>query len=128
VTLGGKELGTAVIVEDPLAVERRPPGDAAAAVYDRPISLGLLYEDAASGDEHYVVEYPPDLKGHVHRHTAAHTIVVLKGKLDANGQVIGRGSYAHFPAGELMRHQAADEGGCVFLLMFHGRFDVQLVD
>ncbi|TME28733.1 MAG: cupin domain-containing protein [Chloroflexi bacterium] len=117
----------ATIVAQLRSLELQEPGAAAAAVYDQPIALRLLFEDQASGAEHYVVRYPTGLLGRVHRHTAAHTIVVLEGWLDANGQVIGPGSYAHFPAGEPMRHQATENGPCLFVLLFHGPFDVELV-
>jgi quercetin dioxygenase-like cupin family protein len=72
----------------------------------QPIGLPLLYEDLSDGEEHYLVRYPAGLKGRPHLHTAAHTIVVLEGQLDANGPVIGPGSHAHFPAGQVRRHQA----------------------
>ncbi len=108
VTIDGAELfgrysgamnhSTATIVGELRSLELREPGAAAAAVYDRPIGLRLLYEDPVSGAEHYLVRYPTGLKGRVHRHSAAHTIVVLEGWLEANGQVIGPGSYAHFPS------------------------------
>ena len=117
----------ATIVDALRSLELHPPGDAAAAAYDRPIALRLLYEDPVSGEEHYLVRYPTGLKGRVHRHTAAHTIVVLDGRLDVNGQVIGPGAYAHFPAGAPMRHQATESGPCLFVLLFHGRFDVEVV-
>jgi quercetin dioxygenase-like cupin family protein len=80
------------------------------------------------GEEHYLVRYPAGLKGRPHQHTAAHTIIVLEGQLDANGRVIGPGSYAHFPAGDVMRHQAAGDVLCLFVLLFHGPFDVRLAD
>jgi quercetin dioxygenase-like cupin family protein len=88
--------------------------------------LRLLYEDPDGREEHYLVRYPAGLKGRPHQHTAAHTIIVLEGQLDANGHVIGPGSYAHFPAGEVMRHQAAGDCPCRFVLLFHGPFDVRL--
>ena len=122
------KLGDAIIVGDPRSVELRPPGAAAAAVYDRPIALGLLYEDKASGEEHYVVRYPAGVKCRTHTHSAAHTILVLEGSFSANGKVIGPGGYAHFPAGQPMQHQSTDEGDCLFLLIFHGQFDVQGVE
>jgi quercetin dioxygenase-like cupin family protein len=78
--------------------------------------------------EHYLVRYPAGLTGRPHQHTAAHTIIVLEGRLEANGRVIGPGSYAHFPAGEVMRHQAAGDCPCLFVLLFHGPFDVRLAD
>ncbi|MBV9545137.1 MAG: cupin domain-containing protein [Chloroflexi bacterium] len=118
----------ATIVGELRSLELREPGAAAAAVYDQPIGLRLLYEDPVSGEEHYLVRYPRGLKGRLHRHTAAHTIVVLEGQLEANGEVIGPGSYAHFPAGEPMRHQATEDGPCLFVLLFHGAFDVEAVD
>lgn len=115
------------IVDQLREVTLAEPGAAAAAVYDRPIMLRLLYEDPASGEEHYVVRYPAGVRGRMHRHSAAHTIVVLEGRLDVNGTVIGPGSYAHFPAGEPMLHQATDEQACLFVLLFHGPFDVEVV-
>jgi quercetin dioxygenase-like cupin family protein len=90
--------------------------------------LRLLLADPVSGEEHYVVRYPAGLKARMHRHSAAHTIVVLEGSLEANGQVIGPGSYAHFPAGEAMRHQTAGDGPSLFVILFHGPFDVEILD
>jgi quercetin dioxygenase-like cupin family protein len=121
------DYGTAIVVDQLRALELREPGAAAAAVYDRPIGLRLLYEDPASGEEHYIVRYPQGLKGRLHRHNNAHTLVVLEGRLDANGQIIGPGAYAHFPAGEPMRHQATEDEACLFVLIFHGTFDVEIV-
>ncbi len=117
--------GRATIVDDVSRLELEPPGPAAAAIYDRPIVLRLLSEDPDLHEEHYVVRYPAGARGRMHRHSAAHTIVVVAGRLKANGQVIGPGSYAHFPAGEHMLHQATDEGPCTFVLLFHGPFDVE---
>jgi quercetin dioxygenase-like cupin family protein len=122
------EYGAAVIVGDLASLELNQPSPAAAAVYDRPIGLRLLHEDPDGGEEHYLVRYPAGLKGRPHQHTAAHTIVVLEGQLDANGRVIGPGSYAHFPAGQVMRHQAAGDAACLFVLLFHGPFDVRVAD
>ena len=121
-------LGNATIIDSLSSLELQPPGAAAAAVYDRPIALRLLYEDPASGEEHYAVRYPAGVKGRVHRHTAAHTIVVLEGRLYANGSVIGPGAYAHFPGGEAMQHQSGGDGDCVFVLLFHGPFDVHVTE
>lgn len=121
------EYGPATVVDELRSLELASPGQAAAAVYDRPIALRLLYEDPASGEEHYVVRYPAGVKGRIHRHAAAHTMVVLDGSLEVNGQVIGPGSYAHVPAGSAMRHEAAGGGPCLFVLIFHGPFDVEVV-
>lgn len=117
-----------MIAEDLTALEFRRPSGNAAAVYDQPIGLHLLYEDPASGGEHYVVRYPAGVRCRAHTHTAAHTIVVIDGRLEVNGRVIGAGSYAHFPANEPMRHQAAGDAPCHFILIFHGPFDVSIVD
>ena len=122
------EYGTAIIIGELRSLELNAPSPAAAAVYDQPIGLRLLYEDPGGGEEHYLVRYPAGLRGRPHQHTAAHTIVVLDGQLDANGRVIGPGSSAHFPAGEVMRHQAAGDVPCLFVLLFHGPFDVRLAD
>jgi quercetin dioxygenase-like cupin family protein len=119
--------GPATIIDQLRALELHEPGASAAAVYDRPIELRLLHADPASGEEHYLVRYPAGVRGQVHRHAAAHTIVVLEGRLECNGRVIGPGAYAHFPGGEPMRHQATAEEACLFVLLFHGPFDVQVI-
>jgi len=117
--------GVATIVDNLHALELSEPSAAAAAIYDRPIGIAQLYQDPVSGEEHYLIRYPAGTKGRAHTHTAAHTFIVLEGKLDANGELIGPGAYAHFPAGEPMLHQATDEGPCLFVAIFHGAFDVQ---
>lgn len=94
-------------------------------IYDRPIGLRLLYEDPVSGAEHYLVRYPAGLVAQQHRHSAAHTIVVLEGALEVNGAVVGPHSYCHFPAGSLMHHAPAGDGPCLFVTVFHGPFDVE---
>src|SRR5438045_8043672 len=95
-----------IAIENLASLELEPPGSAAAAVYDRPIGIRVLYEDPQTGEEHYLVRYPAGVQGRPHTHTAAHTIVVLEGHLEANGQVVGPGSYVHCPAGDVMKHQA----------------------
>jgi quercetin dioxygenase-like cupin family protein len=116
--------GEAVIVEDPsgLVLDQSQP-----AIYDRPVGLRLLYQDPVSGAEHYVVRYPAGLVAQPHRHTAAHTIVVLSGRLKANGRAVGPGGFCHFPAGEVMHHAPADGEPCLFIIIFHGPFDVEAV-
>jgi len=121
------EYGRAVIIDELKALELREPEGPAAAAYDQAIGLRLLHADSDSGEEHYLVRYPAGLRGRVHRHLAAHTIVVLEGRLEANGQVIGPAAYAHFPPGEPMRHQSADGEACLFVILFHGPFDVQIL-
>lgn len=98
------------------------------AIYDRPVGLRLLYQDPESGAEHYLVRYPAGVKARQHRHSAAHTIVVLEGRLEANGEVVGPGAYCHFPAGQAMRHAPADDESCLLITIFHGPFDVQVLD
>jgi quercetin dioxygenase-like cupin family protein len=98
------------------------------AIYDRPIGLRLLYEDPDSGAEHFLIRYPAGLTEQLHRHTAAHTIVLLEGRLRINDQVVGPGAYCHFPAGEPMLHAPAGEGGCLFINIFHGPFDVESLE
>ena len=73
------------------------------------------------------MRYPAGLVAQRHRHTAAHTIVVLDGMLEANGQIVGAGAYCHFPAGEPMHHGPAGDGPCLFVIMFDGPFDVEPV-
>lgn len=97
-------------------------------IYDRPVDLLLLYEDPESGAEHYLVRYPAGLKARRHRHTASQTIVVLEGRLEVNGEVVGPGAYCHFPAGQPMHHAPADDESCLFISIFHGPADVEPVD
>jgi quercetin dioxygenase-like cupin family protein len=119
------EYGRAIVVDHLGAVEldRSRP-----VIYDREIGVRLLYRDAESGEEHYVIRYPAGLKARLHRHAAAHTIVVLEGRLEVNGQVVGPGAYCHFPAREAMRHAPADGGPCLFVIVFHGPYDVEAID
>jgi quercetin dioxygenase-like cupin family protein len=84
------------------------------AVYDRPIWLRLLYEDPISGEEHYLVRYDAGTTARWHRHTAAHTIVVLSGRLRVNGKEIGPLSYCHYAPGEPMRHEPAGDARVSF--------------
>lgn len=97
------------------------------AIYDRPIGVRLLHRDAVSGAEHYLVRYPAGLTALRHRHTAAHTIVVVEGRLAVEGEAIGPGSYCHFPAGEPMHHAPAGDEPCLFVIIFDGPFDVELL-
>jgi quercetin dioxygenase-like cupin family protein len=93
-------------------------------IYDRPIGLRLLHQDPVSGAEHYLIRYPSNLQVQRHRHTAAHTIVVLDGAMEANGQRLDAGSYAHFEAGRVHHHAPAHGQPCLFVIIFHGPFDV----
>jgi quercetin dioxygenase-like cupin family protein len=120
--------GEVTVVDQLQSLELESPGSDAAAVYDQPIGLRLLHMDPASGEEHYLIRYLAGVRGRAHRHTAAHTIVVIEGRLEANGRIIGPGAYAHFPAGVVLRHQATADGPCLFVILFHGKFDVQVVE
>ena len=97
-------------------------------IYDREIELALLHRDDRSGAEHYLIRYPEGLQSRPHRHSAAHTMVVLEGSLEANGEVVGPSSYCHFPAGEVMTHAPAAGSSCLFVIIFDGPFDVHPVD
>jgi quercetin dioxygenase-like cupin family protein len=116
------EYGDAVIFDrlDSLEMHRSQP-----VIYDQEIGVRLLYEDPESGAEHYLIRYPAGLNARLHRHSAAHTIVVLEGRLAVNDRVIGPGAYCHFPAGETMFHAPAGEQSCLFVTIFHGPFDVE---
>jgi quercetin dioxygenase-like cupin family protein len=116
------EYGRAVIVDSLGSVELRR---SSSVIYDRDIALQLLYQDPDSGAEHYLIRYPAGLKTRPHRHTAAHTIVVLEGRLEVNDQIVGPGAYCHFPAGEPMRHAPAGDDSCLFVIIFDGPVDVQ---
>jgi quercetin dioxygenase-like cupin family protein len=95
------------------------------AIYDRPIGLRLLFQDPVSGAEHYLAHYPPGLRARRHRHSAAHTIVVLEGTLEVGDVVLPAGSYAHFPASTAMRHEPSPGQDCLFVIIFDGPFDVE---
>ena len=93
-------------------------------IYDSPIGLRLLHLDPDSGAEHYLIRYPVGMTAERHHHTAAHTIVVLEGALEVDGQIVGPGSYCHFPPMTSMHHQPAQGTHCLFVTIFHGPFDV----
>jgi quercetin dioxygenase-like cupin family protein len=96
--------------------------------YDQPFQLHELFRDPRTGAEHYVVRYRAGTKARWHRHTAAHTMIVVAGELEANGQRLGPGGYVHFPGGTAMLHQPADGHDCTFVLIFDGPFDLDLID
>jgi quercetin dioxygenase-like cupin family protein len=112
----------AVLVD---ALRDLPLDERQLSVYDRPVGMRTLHEDPASGAEHLLVRYPQGMRAQRHRHTAAHTIVVLEGALEANGQLLGAGSYAHFPGGTVMHHAPAEGHGCLFVILFDGPADVE---
>jgi quercetin dioxygenase-like cupin family protein len=116
------DFGRVIVFEDPGSLEMR---GSQLPVYDREIGVRLLYEDPDSGAEHYLIRYPAALKAQPHRHTAAHTFVLLKGRLVVNDQVVGPGAYCHFPAGEPMFHAPAGDEDCLFINIFHGPADVE---
>jgi quercetin dioxygenase-like cupin family protein len=96
--------------------------------YDRPFELDLLHQDPRSGAEHYVVRYRPGTRARPHRHTAAHTIIVLDGHMTVDGQRLGPGGYAHHPGETAMLHEPAPDEACTFVLIFDGPFDLHLFD
>jgi quercetin dioxygenase-like cupin family protein len=96
--------------------------------YDQPFELQVLYQDSRTGAEHYVVRYRAGTKAKWHRHSAAHTMIVVSGQLVANGQRLGPGGYAHFPAGTSMLHEPAEEHDCTFVLIFDGPFDLDVIE
>ena len=117
--------GAAEIVEDLTSIELEPDRS---VIYDRDIESYVLHQDPNSGAKHYLIRYPAGLQTRLHRHTSAHTVVVLEGRLEANDRVVGPGSYCHFPPGETMRHQPAGDDSCLFLIVFHGPVDVEPLD
>ncbi len=119
------DYGRAIIVDSLRSVELQPSQP---VIYDWEIGLRLLHQDPDSGAKHYLVLYPVGLRARLHRHTAAHTIVILEGRLVVNNRVIGPGAYCHFPPGETMRHAPAEGNSCLFVTVFHGPFDVHSID
>ena len=48
------------------------------------------------------------------------------GRLEANGRVVGPRAYCHFPGGVPMHHANAEP--CVFVILFHGPFDLEPIE
>jgi quercetin dioxygenase-like cupin family protein len=116
------EYGEAIIVEH---LESLPMEESESDIYDRPIELHRLYENPDTGAQHFLIRYPAGLTGQMHRHTAAHTIVLLEGRLRVNDRVVGPGSYCHFPAGQAMFHAPDGDDGCLFIIIFDGPSDAE---
>jgi len=55
-------------------------------IYDRELELLPLYPDPESGEEHYLARYPKGLKARWPRHSAAHTMIILEGQMEAKGR------------------------------------------
>lgn len=119
------EYGDVTVVDELRAVDLAPDRP---DIYDRDIGVHTLFEDPRTGARHFLIRYPEGLRCALHRHTAAHTMVVVDGALEVNGRVIGAGSYAHFPGGEPMRHAPAPGRSCLVLVIFDGMFDVERLD
>lgn len=119
---GVVQVGEALVVGDLLALGTEPSQP---EIYDRPVGVRLLHEDPRTGAEHWLVRYPAGLVERWHRHSAAHTVVVLEGALDVDGVRVGVGGWCHFPAGSAMHHVPADGGGCTLITVFDGPFDVE---
>jgi quercetin dioxygenase-like cupin family protein len=101
-----------VLIDQLLTLELR---ESQPIIYDRPIGVRLLYQDPVSGAEHYLIRYPTGLQAQWHTHSAAHTIIVLEGRLTANQQVLGASSYCHFPAGTPHAPRTCRQSGLPFL-------------
>jgi hypothetical protein len=114
------------VIHERLADLPRHPDDA--TVYPRPVALARVHQDEATGAVHHVIRYPAGLGALAHTHRSAHTIPVLERRLVANGEVIGRGGYAHFPAGRVMRHTTTTEEPCLFVTMFDGPVTTELAE
>lgn len=113
----------AVLVPDLAGLDLEPNEQ---EIYDGPVQIRLLHEDPATCAEHYLVRYPAGMQAEWHTHSVAHTFVILEGSMVANGELLGPGSYAHFPAGAPMRHGPTGEADCLFVVIFDGPFDVAL--
>jgi hypothetical protein len=48
--------------------------------------------------------------------------------MEANGHLLHAGSYGHPEAGSVHHHAPADDRSCLFVIIFHGPFDVTPVD
>ena len=118
------EYGKAIVVDGLASLELESD---TSVIYDREIALRLLHRDPKTGAPHYLIRYPGGLGSKPHRHSSAHTIVVLEGRMEVNRQIVGPGAYCHFPAGELMRHAPAAGKPCLFVIMFEGPVDVEPV-
>jgi len=94
--------------------------------YDRPFELELLHADERTGAEHYLIRYRPGTTARPHRHSAAHTIIVLNGHMMVDGQLLGPGGYAHHPGDTTMLHEPAPGEGCTFVIIFDAPFDLRL--
>lgn len=91
--------------------------------YAKPIRRKILRRDAETGAVHLMVNYPAGLNAPAHHHSCAHTVFVLENELFINGRAYPAGTYAHFPAGEVMLHTSPADKDCTFLLYFSAQPD-----
>lgn len=111
-----------VYVEDLGAVALRPQ---AGPIYPTSVDIAPLL--SATGAAHFLVRYPGGTEALPHRHTQSQTIIVLEGRLRVNDRELGPGAYCHLPARQVMIHTSADQESCLFLTIFDGPFDVEVV-
>jgi quercetin dioxygenase-like cupin family protein len=119
------DYGDAIIIDGLASLELEPD---TSVIYNREIALRLLHRDPKTGAPHYLIRYPAGLESKPHRHTHAHTIVVLEGRMEVNEQIVGPGAYCHFPAGAVMHHAPATGESCLFVVIFDGPLDVEPLD
>lgn len=122
---GTDDMTDPVIVADVRSVALRTSQQPA---YDQPFELQELYRDPRTGAEHYLIRYRAGTRARWHRHSAAHTMIVVAGTLVVNGERLGPGGYAHFPAGTAMLHEPGDGRECTFVLIFDGPFDLTVLE
>ena len=93
-----------------------------------PLQEEILTKDEQSGLEISVAYYPAGYHTILHRHTIAHGMYVLNGRLQTNEGLLEPGDFIWFPEGTAMEHGAPQDSDCTVLFVTNGPFDIEYLE
>ena len=96
--------------------------------YSKPFLRKVLRRDPSTGATDLLIRYPAGMVAPAHRHAFSHMIFVLDNELIINGEPHPSGTYAYFPAGQVMTHVSSAAHDCTFLICFEGPPDFIIVE
>ncbi len=90
-----------------------------------PLQEEILIKDGRSGLEISTAYYPAGYNTVLHRHTIAHGMYVLSGRLQTSEGILEPGDFIWYPEGAAMEHGAPPDSDCTVLFITNGPFDIE---